>query len=111
MGCAAMSSQPSETLSRLARRISDQLLTTSTTPDIVCPDTAQVIKGSNLWRIVKSFAGAKATGAHYKAFGFYYVLGWETEGLCVFVYRAGDKRLVGTIHKEGKFKKKGDPRC
>ena len=55
--------------------------------------------------------GVKAAGAHYKAFGFYYILCWSVSGMYVAVYRATDKQLVGSIPKEGGFEEKEDYQC
>jgi hypothetical protein len=91
-------------LSSLAFKLANQLLNSSTTPDIVDPSTNIIIQGRTDFDNVKYVK--TASGAHYIAFGFVYILYWNTLGQppqeSVAVFRENDRKYVGHINLDKK---------
>lgn len=85
--------------SKLAKAIATQLLSCVGTPiGLTCISTGEQIPGSTDYSKVVTI-NPSALGAHYLAYGHYYLLCYdkETEDQYIAVHRSDDNRLVGTI--------------
>lgn len=81
----------------LARKLCNVLLNSPSLPAVTCPLTGILIKGDKAWATAQHF-NTNASGAHYRAFGFTYILCHSAvEGEYVQVYRTHERTLVGTV--------------
>lgn len=87
--------------SKLAKAIATQLLAAVGTPrGIDCMSTGDHIPGCTNYNKVVTI-NPSATGAHYIAYGYYYILCYDkvTEEEYVAVHDTSNSKLVGTIER------------
>jgi hypothetical protein len=84
---------------KLAKMLSNRLLAYVSEPgDVECVETDETIEGSTDYNTVVAL-NPNATGAHYLAYGYYYLLCYdkEQEEDYVAIHEQRTGRLIGTI--------------
>lgn len=87
-----------KTLSRLGKRLCTSLLRERDRADIECGDTGDVIKARIDWERARKLS-AHASGAHYIAYGYCYVLCYDPKACQPYVdiVREKDRKSMGKV--------------